>query len=68
MFDVQSFYDRETSIGLMCWNESCPILSGLLEAEPQVEPVFFDSPKGLMRIEKWTFSGSCRVNVAKGAL
>lgn len=68
MVDVQSFYDRETSLRLICWNESCPILLALLEAEPQVEPAFFEGPKGLMRMEKWTFSGPRRVNVAKGAL
>jgi hypothetical protein len=68
MFDVQSFYDRETSLRLLGWNESCPILLALLEAEPQVEPMFFEGPKGLMRIEKWTFSGISRVIVAKGAL
>ena len=68
MFDVQSFYDRETSLRLLSWNESCPILLALLEAEPQVEPVFSEGPKGLMRVEKWTFSGLSRVIVAKGAL
>jgi hypothetical protein len=68
MFDVQSFYDRESSVKLLSWNESCPVLLAPLEAEPQFEPVFFEGPKGLMRIEKWTFSGFSRVIVAKGAL